>query len=203
MTGGPGDWAAVVRPLAMVFVVAVVHLALVRLTRRRSLVGSFLVSFGGVLCAFLVARLHAMAGAGVTLDGLADLATDGVILAGFSYAWCDFLAYGEASVRTRILDEVARAGHAGLTVSDLLRRYNVRVIMDLRFGRLAASGQIRVQGDRVVLGPNRFGQYLLARVYRGMRRVLYGPERPGGPFPSPPSNPRANAQSETQGQGRQ
>ncbi len=202
MTWEPHGWAAVLVPPSMLIPIAVVHVVLHRLAGGRSLVGSFLVSFGGVLCAFLAARLHALCGAGLTLDGLAGLATDVVIIAGLSYAWCDFLAYGEASVRTRILAEVGLAGDAGLTVANLLRRYNVRVIMDLRFRRLAASGQIRIQGDRVVLGPNRFGQYLLARVYRGMRRVLYGRSGPPTCRPGSPSR-AANAQSETQGQGRQ
>lgn len=194
MTGEPSGWAAVLLPLALLVPIAVVHVLVHRLTGRRSLVGSFLIAFGAVSCAFLVARLHAVCGAGLSLDGLADVAADFVILAGFSYAYCDFLAYGEASVRTRILDEVRVAGDAGLTVADLLGRYNVRVIMDLRFERLAASGQIRVQGDRVVLGPNRFGQYLLARVYRVMGRVLYGRGN---------KSRAANAQSETQGHGPQ
>ncbi len=199
MTDWGDGWTSVVLPLSMLAPIAVLHVALYR-WMRRSLVGSFLVAFGVVSGTFLAARVLAWPAERFTPDGIADLAADLLIIAGLAYAYCDFLAYGEASVRARILDEVARAGDDGLTLADLLGRYNVRVIMDLRFDRLAASGQVRLQGDRVVLGPNRFGQYLLARIYRGMRRVLYGPSVP--PAPSP-GHRAANAQSETQGQGPQ
>lgn len=199
MTDWSDGWTSVLLPLSMLAPIAALHVLLHR-RMRRSLVGSFLLAFAVVSGAFLAARVLAWPAGRFTPDGIADLATDLLTIAGLAYAYCDFLAYGEASVRARILDEVARAGDDGLTLANLLARYNVRVIMDLRFDRLAASGQIRLQGDRVVLGPNRLGQYVLAQVYRAMRRVLYGRSVPPAPGPS---HRAANAQSETQGQGPQ
>lgn len=191
MTSQVQGWTTILVPLLLLVPLAVVHVLVHRLRGRGSIVGSFLIAFPAVALAFLAVRSYAMVRAGVTLDGVASLVVDLVTFAGLSYAYCDFLAYGEASVRTRILDEIRRGGDAGLSEADVLRRYNVRVIMDLRFERLAESGQIRIEGDRVFLGPNRFVQYLLAQVYQVMRRVLYGPDR---------SHPRTNAQSENQGQ---
>ncbi len=56
------------------------------------------------------------------------------------------------SVRIRLLIEIARAGGNGITMNQLLKRYNREVIVRQRLARFVASGDIIVTGGRYRAG---------------------------------------------------
>ena len=59
----------------------------------------------------------------------------------FVYVLCVFGPY-ETSVRMRLVREVARGGASGISLQDLLGRYNAETIVDVRLQRLVGSGDI-------------------------------------------------------------
>jgi len=99
---------------------------------------------------------------------------DLTVFTGLSYAYADLLSYGESSIRTRILFELDRKSERGVTYQDVLLHYNAREVIGLRLNRLLCNDQLSRNGDRILIGSIRNRQLLLAKVYLGLRRLLFG-----------------------------
>ena len=172
----PCELADLLLPLWMIPALALVHLFVHRIGSDRPLVESFFPAFavtGTVLIAIEVAN-GIETGAG--WDAVCRSIGDVIVFLGIAYAYMDFLAYGEASIRTRILDEVARSGESGLSIPELLARYNARIIGELRLKRLTSDAQLTLAGGRVFLGRRLAWQLGLAKVYRTFRRACGLPD---------------------------
>lgn len=63
-----------------------------------------------------------------------------------------FFNLGESARRIRLLIELQAAGERGLTLEQILRAYNARMIIDARLQRLLASGQIVERDGRYTVG---------------------------------------------------
>jgi len=157
-------------PLLALPVVFLGHIVVHRVSNR-TIFMSFLIAWVAVVCAISLLM------APLALDGahpysIADLLVDLGIFSGFAYAYMDFVSFGESSVRTKILDELA--GERELTREQLLDRYNARLAIDLRLERLLASEQIAgSDAEGYSLGSAR-KQIVLARVYLAFRWLLFG-----------------------------
>ena len=174
MTPLVGETLSVAQTVLAVLPLYLLHLVIYRLDGRRSINGSFAITFAIGCPTFL-----ALGVAGVSLSGAwswdaaARLAVDLAIFVGCAYVYVDFLNFGESSIRTRILDEVDRGPGGRLSLGELLARYDARAVMELRIQRLIGNGQLARRGGRLVLGPNRHRQLLLARSFRWLRRLLF------------------------------
>jgi hypothetical protein len=169
------DWLSVAVPLLMLGPVAMAHWAAYRLLPGRSVLGSFLVAFATVWAAFAAVSALLTWGEVFTWNAFGRWAADLIILAGISYAYADAVSFGQSSIRTRILDEIDRAG-GELTSESLLQRYGGADVFALRLERLTANGQIDVDGGRARTGPNRNRQLLMGRLFLWLRRLTFGSE---------------------------
>lgn len=154
-------------PLAFIAIVIVLHRIFYALLATRPFIKSFIISW---LSAVGFLALYAVTFGRNCASFLGDL----LILSGFSYVYMDFLCFGEASIRIKILAEIAKAGQEGLTVSELLARYNARVVGTLRIERLLHSGHVRQIGPRLVLGSSPNWPLIRAKIVNAMRRILFG-----------------------------
>lgn len=132
----------------------------------------------------------------VYLSGLAgesvSLATASVyafvVYTVLGYAYFHVFNMSETARRVRIMREIYHSGR--LAESELPSIYSIDAMLDNRMARLAALGQISVDGGRVRLKGRLL--YNAARVISALATVLgysplSGPEAPG--TPSPPSRP--------------
>jgi len=72
----------------------------------------------------------------------------------FVYVLCVFGPY-ETSVRMRLVREIAQEGSKGISLQDLLGRYNSETIVNVRLQRLLGSGDIVEKDGRYRVGHNR------------------------------------------------
>ena len=168
-------WLGVALPLLMLGPVAAAHWAAYRLLPGRSVLGSFLVAFFTLWAGFAVATALSSWGASFSWDALGRWAADLIVLAGISYAYADTVSFGQSSIRTRILDEIDRAGGA-LGSDSLLERYGGADVFDLRMERLTTQGQLEVKGGRAHTGPRRNRQLLAGKAFLWLRRLTFGSE---------------------------
>lgn len=102
-----------------------------------------------------------------------------------------FFNIGESARRIRLLIELEAAAERGLTLAEVLARYNARMIVDARLQRLLAGGQIAEQGgrlflrSRVMLGAAK--ALVLVKIVLLRRRTEVGIDRK--PLTSGPTGP--------------
>ena len=72
----------------------------------------------------------------------------------FFYVLCLFGPY-ETSIRMRLVREIARPGSQGLSLKELLERYNVETMVNLRLARLLGSGDIVCKNGLYQVGRGR------------------------------------------------
>ncbi len=92
-------------------------------------------------------------GAPTTFQGrefLATLVTNTLIYSALAYCYFHFLNLGETARRIRILRELHDA-KGGLTMEEVLLRYNSKNMVAMRLGRLLSSGQVRLVNNRYVI----------------------------------------------------
>lgn len=80
-----------------------------------------------------------------------NLITEIIIYAALSYCYFVFINLGETARRIRILREVFDAPE-GLSLEEILRRYNAKEIIERRLQRLLANGQIIIEEDKYYIG---------------------------------------------------
>jgi hypothetical protein len=88
-----------------------------------------------------------------------------------SYCYFHFVNLGETARRIRLLREIASSKH-GLTIEQILIRYNAKEIYKKRLDRLTKSGQLKLQDQKAFLAGKQllFSKKLLTMV----KSALYG-----------------------------
>ena len=100
----------------------------------------------------------------VGLNAVASLA--------FAFGYFNFVNLTVASLRIRILEELADAG-GRLPRAALLDRYGTASVADLRLERLVGGGHLVERNGRLHTGRLQF--LLVARIFDGLRRLIFGP----------------------------
>ena len=75
------------------------------------------------------------------------------IYASLGYCYFHFSNLGETARRIRLVRELNDSPD-GLSMKDILERYNSRMIVDVRLGRLINNGQIYVKNERYFVRPS-------------------------------------------------
>lgn len=70
-----------------------------------------------------------------------------LIYSALGYCYFHFINLGETARRIRILNEIYYSD-GGLTVEEILKRYNSEIIIDARLNRLLANNQLRFLNNR-------------------------------------------------------
>lgn len=145
------------------------NIALLRGRRTMSIVWSLVWSFL-VGCMAFVACAASWCHGREQADGAARLAAAFLTYACASYVFFHVVHIPEASVRIRVLQELA--AHGPLAEGELLRRYDARTILDLRLARLMRSGQLTHMDGRYFTGRRRM--LYVARLFRLAKRIALG-----------------------------
>jgi hypothetical protein len=91
-----------------------------------------------------------------------------VVYTCLAYAYFHLINMSETARRIRILRELHAAG--SLTAEEISRRYSGAAVLEARFDRLLATGQLEVRAGRFVRAGRLL--YLAACLVRGWRLVL-------------------------------
>ena len=89
-----------------------------------------------------------------------------------AFGYFNFVNLTVASLRIRILEELADAG-GRLPRAALLDRYGTASVADLRLERLVGGGHLVERNGRLHTGRLQF--LLVARIFDGLRRLIFGP----------------------------
>lgn len=92
-------------------------------------------------------------------------------LLSFFYILCIFGPY-ETSIRMRLIRELSLSV-SGLSINDLLTRYNVTVILDTRIQRLIGSGDLIKKNDLFYLGKASNMFFIIDRIASKLRRFIH------------------------------
>ena len=106
------------------------------------------------------------------IDTLALGGLNAVAFLAFAFGYFNFVNLTVASLRIRILEELADAG-GGLPRATLLDRYGTSSVADLRLDRLVRGGHLVQRNGRLYTG--RLQVLLVARIFDGLRRLIFGP----------------------------
>lgn len=104
-------------------------------------------------------------------DLWAMLVVDAMLYTVASYCWFHYVNIGDASVRIRVLRELADAERP-LSRQEILDRYSAATIIDSRLQRLVASGQLVESDGRYRLGKPRM--IMVARFFDFLKFVVLG-----------------------------
>ena len=108
---------------------------------------------------------------GISYDRMFFSLSSFLIYGAFSNIFFHFINMGETARRIRLLRELYDAPK-GLSLDEILRRYNAREIVSLRLNRLSGKGQIKEENGRYYVRGK--AMVVLARMMLLMRLFLLG-----------------------------
>lgn len=106
------------------------------------------------------------------VDTCALTAMNTVAALGFAFGYFNFVNLTIASLRIRVLEEIADAG-GQLPRASLLDRYSSRSVADLRLARLVRGGHLIERHGRLYSGRLQF--LIVARIFDCLRCCVFGP----------------------------
>ena len=106
------------------------------------------------------------------VDTLALVGLNTLAALAFAFGYFNFVNLTVASLRIRILEELAEAG-GRLPRAALLDRYGTASVADLRLARLLGGGHLVERNGRLHTGRLQF--LLVARIFDGLRWLIFGP----------------------------
>lgn len=138
---------------------------------RMSIVKSLLSGYACGLISLAVCWLGSATAETASRDLWAMLVVDAALYTVASYCWFHYVNIGEASVRIRVLREIADAGRP-LSREEILDCYSAATIIDSRLERLVASGQLEESGGKYRLGRPRM--ILVAHFFDFLKFAVLG-----------------------------
>ncbi len=105
------------------------------------------------------------------IDALSIISVNIIIYASLGFCFFSFVNLGETARRVRILREFDEAAN-GLSMQEILERYNAGDIMEMRLNRLIKNGQVLHKNGRYYIG----GSLMLsmAKIIVLMKLVVLG-----------------------------
>lgn len=105
-----------------------------------------------------------------SLDFISIFFTNVIAYSALGYCYFNFLNLGETARRIRIVRELHESG--GLSMEDILKKYNVTEIVHRRINRLINNGQIIERDGKYYIGSP--VMLTIARVIAAMKLILLG-----------------------------
>ncbi|MFM8290494.1 MAG: hypothetical protein ACKOC4_02190 [Planctomycetia bacterium] len=162
----------VLAPVLGLGVYCVTHIVLARLRWGRSpygpLITGFLVGFIATIAIALQASSRLASGGA---DGVALTGLDCLIYAALAWCYFHFVNLGIASLRIRVLEEIAEAG-GSLEARALRELYDDAQMAEARVERLLAGGHIVFRDERFHTGRHSF--LAVARIFAILRGLILG-----------------------------
>jgi hypothetical protein len=148
------------------------QLALCRYFRRLGLLDTILIGF---LCGFVlllgIEMIFIVAAKLPVADCCGQLAMSGITYAALGYGYFHFVNLGETARRVRIMRELYDS-RTGLSMKEILERYNARTIVDLRLARLTANGQVICRDGRYYIGKRTV--LFMAKIIVALKLIVLG-----------------------------
>ena len=132
------------------------------------LLKSIFLGFVFGLLGLLIVQLYA---ASQNIEFLLGLMVNIVIYSLFGYCYFHFINLGETARRVRILRELY-GSNEGLTLDEILKRYDAEAMVELRLQRLISSEQVILKDERLHAG--RPIVLFLSKVIVLMKLILLG-----------------------------
>ena len=105
------------------------------------------------------------------MDSLGQVAVSVITYCALGYCYFHFVNLGETARRVRIVRELY-GFEAGLSMEEILGRYNARDIVDMRISRLVNNGQVVQQNGRYYIGKPTV--LLIAKFIVVMKLIILG-----------------------------
>lgn len=122
----------------------------------------------------ILTELYLLVGSGMPIgDALGNIVTNLIIYACLGYCYFHFINLGETARRIRILRELYDSKE-GLSMEEILKRYNARDIVKIRINRLVNNGQIIFKNNRYYIGKPIM--LLMAKIIIRMKLMVLGKE---------------------------
>ena len=163
-------------PVLGLAVYCVSHVITARIIRGRSPYPALAIGALAGLAATVAITLAACARDSVSfIDTLALVGLNTVASLAFAFGYFNFVNLTVASLRIRILEELAEAG-GRLPRAALFDRYGTSSVADLRLERLVGGGHLVERNGRLYSGRLQF--LLVARIFDAVRSLIFGTRHP-------------------------
>lgn len=148
------------------------QICVVRYIREFSLLKSILVGFIFGICALLLMECYYLQESCLPLtENSPFILANIIIYASLSYVYFHFVNLGETARRIRILRELYDS-KSGLSLEEILDRYNAEIILKKRITRLIGNGQILYRQGRYYTGSPQM--LWIAKVIVAMKIIILG-----------------------------
>ena len=159
-------------PVIGLAVNCVSHVVAARISRGRNPYPALAIAATIGLVTTVAITLAACSRGGVAVaDMLALVAMNALASLAFAFGYFNFVNLTVASLRIRILEELADAG-GRLPRSVLLDRYGTESVADLRLERLVGGGHLVERNGRLHTGRLHF--LIVARIFDCLRGLVFG-----------------------------
>lgn len=129
-----------------------VQICIARYIPKTGLMKSIFLGFFAGFLTFVLLECHiCSAQAFANKEAISVFIVHSIAYIFLSYGYFHFINLGETARRIRILRELNNSNN-GLTLEEILRRYNARTIVDVRITRLVNNRQIVVKNGRYHIG---------------------------------------------------
>jgi hypothetical protein len=123
-----------------------------RYMRQSGLLKSVFIGFASGVCGLLFLEWLCCPGACFfSAENIFSVFASIITYSALGYGYFHFVNLGETARRIRILRELADSEN-GLSVKEILLRYNAKNMIEARLGRLIRSGQIRYENNSYYIG---------------------------------------------------
>lgn len=160
-------------PIIGLAVASVGHIVAARVIRGRNPYPALALGIAlGIVATATITLVACVRGGDTPADTLALTALNTVAALGFGFGYFNFVNLTVASLRIRILEELADAG-GWLPRTALLDRYGTASVADIRLARLVDGGHLVERNGRLHTGRLQF--LVVARIFGALRVLIFGP----------------------------
>lgn len=157
-------------PVIGLLINVLIQVVIYRAVPRIGLLRSIFIGFGSGLVSIIAIEIVVNVKDKV-LDIVGILATVVITYSALGYCYFHFLNLGETARRIRIIRELSDS-QEGLSIEDILKRYNAQDIVQKRIQRLLKSEQIVEDGDRYYIKKPVL--LIMARIIQAMKVIFLG-----------------------------
>ena len=163
-------------PVIGLAVYCVGHIVAARLIRGRNPYPALAIgALMGIVVTVVITIVACVRSGDSAIDTIALTAMNAVAALGFAFGYFNFVNLTIASLRIRILEEIANSG-GWLPRAALLERYGTGSVAHIRLARLVGGGHIVERNGRLYSGRLQF--LLVARIFDAVRSLVFGPRQP-------------------------
>jgi len=167
-------------------VYCIVHVVVARIIRSRNPYPALVIgAVMGLVVTVAITLVACTRAADSAVDMIALTAMNAIASLGFAFGYFNFVNLTVASLRIRILEEIADAD-GWLSRAAILDRYGTGSVADIRLERLVGGGHLVERNGRLHTGRLHF--LVVARIFDAVRSMIFGSDRAAA-VRRPPANP--------------